>query len=90
MADTLALHTHRGTPAVQRMVEFAPSSGGLALWAHHQDLPDAARAGEPSARLKRPLCFGHSMIPPLTRPSARWVFPCVQMPSVAKNPPELR
>jgi hypothetical protein len=47
MADTLALHTHRGTPAVQRMVEFAPSSGGLALWAHHQDLPDAARAGEP-------------------------------------------
>jgi hypothetical protein len=29
---------------------------------------DGARAGEPSLRLKRPLCFGHSMMPPTTRP----------------------
>jgi hypothetical protein len=28
---------HRGTRAVQRMVEHAPSSGGLALWVHHAD-----------------------------------------------------
>ena len=30
---------HRGTRAVQRMVEFAPSTGGLALWVRHHDLP---------------------------------------------------
>lgn len=35
------IHTHRGTRAIQRMVEYAPSSGGLALWIHHRDLPDA-------------------------------------------------
>lgn len=40
--EPLALHLHRGTRAVQRMVEHAPSSGGLALWARHQDLPDDA------------------------------------------------
>lgn len=32
-------YEHRGTRAVQRMVEHAPSSGGLALWVHHADLP---------------------------------------------------
>jgi predicted metal-dependent peptidase len=32
---------HRGTRAIQRMVEFAPATGGLALWVRHQDLaPD--------------------------------------------------
>jgi hypothetical protein len=30
---------HRGTRAVERMVEHAPSSGGLALWVRHVDLP---------------------------------------------------
>ena len=29
---------HRGTRAIQRMVEFAPSTGGLALWVGHQDV----------------------------------------------------
>ncbi len=29
---------HRGTRAIQRMVEHAPSTGGLALWVAHQDL----------------------------------------------------
>ena len=28
---------HRGTRAVQRMVEYAPSTGGLALWVRHHD-----------------------------------------------------
>jgi len=28
---------HRGTRAIQRLVEYAPSSGGLALWVHHHD-----------------------------------------------------
>jgi len=32
---------HRGTRAIQRMVEFAPSTGGLALWVRHHDLPEA-------------------------------------------------
>ena len=35
-----SMHTHRGTRAIQRMVEFAPSSGGLALWVNHCDLDD--------------------------------------------------
>jgi predicted metal-dependent peptidase len=32
------MHEHRGLRAVQRMVEFAPSTGGLALWVRHHDL----------------------------------------------------
>jgi hypothetical protein len=45
------VYTHRGTPAVQRMVEYAPGTGGLALWMEHVDddgLPgsvDAANDG---------------------------------------------
>jgi predicted metal-dependent peptidase len=31
---------HRGVMAIQRMVEFAPSTGGLALWVRHLDLLD--------------------------------------------------
>lgn len=31
---------NRGTRAVQRMVELAPATGGLALWIRHQDLAD--------------------------------------------------
>ncbi len=34
-----SLYIHRGTRAVQRMVEFAPATGGLALWVRHRDLP---------------------------------------------------
>ena len=37
-------HSHRGTRAIQRMVEYAPSSGGLALWAQHRDLADESGA----------------------------------------------
>lgn len=36
----LALFQHRGTRAIQRMVEYAPSTGGLALWVQHEDVPD--------------------------------------------------
>lgn len=35
----LALYQHRGTRAIQRMVEYAPSTGGLALWVRHLDMP---------------------------------------------------
>ncbi len=44
MDETCALYRHRGTRAVQRMVEFAPATGGLALWVAHRDLPDDADA----------------------------------------------
>lgn len=39
MADVSEPYGHRGTRAIQRMVEYAPSTGGLALWVRHQDLP---------------------------------------------------
>jgi predicted metal-dependent peptidase len=32
-----AVHSHRGTRAIQRMVEYAPSTGSLALWMEHRD-----------------------------------------------------
>jgi hypothetical protein len=35
--ETPAVHTHRGTPAIQRLVEYAPSTGGLALWIWHRN-----------------------------------------------------
>lgn len=39
---------HRGVRAVQTMVEYAPSSGGLALWVAHRDLPsDPEGVGPP-------------------------------------------
>jgi predicted metal-dependent peptidase len=41
-AWTPAPGDHRGTRAIQRLVEFAPSTGGLALWVHHRDLDAAA------------------------------------------------
>lgn len=31
------VYAHRGTRAIQRMVEYAPASGSLALWIGHQD-----------------------------------------------------
>jgi predicted metal-dependent peptidase len=40
---------HRGTRAVQRMVEFAPSTGGLALWVRHHDLPQHEKDGDDTA-----------------------------------------
>jgi predicted metal-dependent peptidase len=44
MPDTDDPYRHRGTRAIQRMVEFAPSTGGLALWVRHVDLPQDAGA----------------------------------------------
>jgi len=42
-------HRHRGTRAIQRMVEFAPSTGGLALWMRHVDLPGDGPSGGSTA-----------------------------------------
>lgn len=36
------LYVHRGTRAIQRLVEYAPSTGGLALWVRHVDVDDPA------------------------------------------------
>jgi len=66
MLEALALFTHRGTRAVQRMVEHAPSTGGLALWVHHRDLPTeqpalddaAAPDGPPVATDGRTIFYG--------------------------------
>lgn len=44
-AEPSALHRHRGIRAVQRLVEHAPHTGGLALWVRHADLaPDVSKA----------------------------------------------
>ncbi len=44
MPEPGALHEHCGTRAIQRMVEFAPSTGGLALWVRHRELPPDTHA----------------------------------------------
>ncbi|KAA6187952.1 hypothetical protein F2Q65_00875 [Thiohalocapsa marina] len=41
------MHSHRGTRAIQRMVEYAPSTGGLALWIRHRDLSLDATEAQP-------------------------------------------
>lgn len=38
----MATLRHRGTRAIQHLVEYAPATGGLALWVHHRDLADPA------------------------------------------------
>jgi predicted metal-dependent peptidase len=64
MLEAGAPFTHRGTRAVQRMVEYAPATGGLALWIAHRnagphDAPiatdgNAIRYGEAFERLPLP------------------------------------
>lgn len=49
MADAPDLPGHRGTRAIQRMVEYAPSTGGLALWVQHRH--DAGDGGRPPATI---------------------------------------
>ncbi|MFM9917420.1 MAG: DUF2201 family putative metallopeptidase [Rhizobacter sp.] len=46
MAEPGVPYQHRGTRAIQRMVEYAPATGGLALWIRHQDVqPDPGDFG---------------------------------------------
>ena len=49
VAEPDRLHRHRGSRALQRMVEFAPATGGLALWCGHQDRPDEAAGARAAA-----------------------------------------
>jgi predicted metal-dependent peptidase len=44
VAEPVTPFVHRGTRAIQRMVEYAPSTGGLALWVGHRNLPAEADA----------------------------------------------
>lgn len=44
MPEARMPNEHRGTRAIQRMVEFAPSTGGLALWVKHHDHPPGSDA----------------------------------------------
>ena len=37
----ISVDGHRGTRAIQQLVEFAPASGGLALWMQHRDVEQA-------------------------------------------------
>ena len=50
MAESAPWPGHRGTRAIQRMVEYAPSTGGLALWVRHQDLPAGDGAADAPVR----------------------------------------
>lgn len=69
MAEAAAPHVHRGTRAVQRMVEHAPSSGGLALWVHHRDRPEVDAA--PIATDGRTVFYAPAFEPlPLPRQAA--------------------
>jgi hypothetical protein len=44
MPEPPAFREHPGTRAIQRMVEFAPSTGGLALWVRHEEHPAGSTA----------------------------------------------
>jgi predicted metal-dependent peptidase len=61
----LALHSHRGTPAIQRLVEFAPSTGGLSLWVEHQDVDgdDAPLVQTDGRRIRYGAAFAAQPLP---------------------------
>jgi predicted metal-dependent peptidase len=63
-----ALYVHRGTRAVQRMVEYAPSSGGLALWVRHRDEPESAPQTAPPPSQVEPVSASSRAepLPPVT------------------------
>ena len=52
---------HRGTRAVQRMVEHAPSSGGLALWVRHADVDERAPTAGPGPKRPPITTDGHTL-----------------------------
>jgi len=54
---------HRGTRAVQRLVEYAPSTGALALWMHHVDLAPTHPAADGVAGAAPPVATdGHRLL----------------------------
>jgi predicted metal-dependent peptidase len=44
-----AQHWHRAVSAVQRLLEYAPASGSLALWVQHRDVADDDATAPPRA-----------------------------------------
>ncbi len=61
-APAIGAFAHRGTRAIQRMVEYAPATGGLALWVQHRDVrgPRSAdgRPGPPIATDGQTIFYG--------------------------------
>jgi predicted metal-dependent peptidase len=55
---------HRGTRAVLRMVEYAPSTGGLALWVKHVDLSAAQSAQRQALLAAQPGTHASHLRPP--------------------------
>ncbi len=61
-----ALYAHRGTRAVQRMVEYAPATGSLALWVHHLDVAqeiDAPKASNDGSTIRYSPSFERLSLP---------------------------
>ena len=89
MAEAVLPGQHRGTRAVQRMVEFAPSTGGLALWVQHRDLPpdrpgptiatDGHTVWYGPAFEKLPLAEQTGLIGPLVLPGATSCLNCADL-----------
>jgi hypothetical protein len=51
VAASTGQHEHRGRRAVQRLVEYAPASGSLALWVAHRDVSDDEALAHAAGRL---------------------------------------
>jgi predicted metal-dependent peptidase len=51
VAASTGQHEHRGRRAVQRLVEYAPVSGSLALWVAHRDVSDDEALAHVAGRL---------------------------------------
>lgn len=74
--------SHRGQRAVQRLLEYAPASGTLALWAEHRDLdppPDAEAVDPLSAAARREAA--------LRRREQRYLPKALQTPLALAEPP---
>ena len=55
---TDSVHGHRGTAAIQALIERAPSTGALALWMQHRDV-DVAGGGPPVSTDGRTVYYAH-------------------------------
>jgi predicted metal-dependent peptidase len=75
MPDVQDLYRHRGTRAIQRMVEFAPATGGLALWVRHVDLAaeEPAKAAAPVATDGYSVYYGREFEALPLREQTAWV-----------------
>jgi len=63
---------HRATRAIERMVEHAPATGGLALWMRHVDAPEG-EAAPPASTDGRSVAYGPSFDALALPEQAGWV-----------------